>query len=126
MHVSGEPGLLGYLVPLSSFTKPCPKPTPSPASSLFHRPSHRLDDDNRGCPPLCFLDNPQIRRPSKNESWIALVQRGNCPFVEKAREGLKLGAKAVIVGGTKLGEDGRGVDEDDLVTMYSVGMRADF
>lgn len=59
--------LLGYVLPLSSFTSPCP-------------PSSVPNDANAGCPPLCQIGP---NRPDPKESWIALVQRGHCPFVDK-------------------------------------------
>ncbi|KAG8862979.1 hypothetical protein FRB96_000399 [Tulasnella sp. 330] len=49
------------------------------------------------------------------ENWIALVQRGECPFADKARVALALGAKAVIVGGYTV-KDG---EKDDLLNMFS-------
>jgi len=53
--------LLGYVIPLSSFTVPC-------------------DDiaavsPNLGCPRLC-INGP--KEPERTETWIALVQRGQC------------------------------------------------
>lgn len=57
--------LLGYVLPLSSFTSPCP---PRPNAS------------NSACPPLCHIGP---HRPDPKEPWIALVQRGDCPFVDK-------------------------------------------
>lgn len=64
--------LLGYVLPLSSFTTPCPTTSlPLPNTS------------NSACPPLCHIGP---HRPDPKEPWIALVQRGDCPFVDK--EGL--------------------------------------
>ena len=62
-----EQPLLGYVIPLSSFTSPCPT-SPLPNTS------------NSACPPLCQI-GPY--RPDPQETWIALVQRGHCPFVDK-------------------------------------------
>ena len=64
-----DDALLGYVLPLSSFTSPCP------ASAL-------INASNSACPPLCPI-GPD--RPNPKESWIALVQRGHCPFVDKER-----------------------------------------
>jgi hypothetical protein len=100
-RISNIPGLLGYLVPLNSFTHPCN--------------STSVDKSNEACPPLCLNDDGS--RPGKNESWIALVQRGGCPFAPKVREGQRWGARAVVVGGSTVSDDGK----DDLVTMYSKG-----
>lgn len=52
--------------------------------------------DNTGCPTLC--PSPPTRHPEQNETWFALVRRGDCDFVTKAREVQRLGAKALIVG----------------------------
>jgi len=92
--------ILGYVIPLSSFTSPCP----SNSSLLF-------PENNSGCPPLC------INGPNQpTESWIALVQRGKCEFVKKVREAQRLGARAVVVGGENPDESGY---PDMLVNMYS-------
>jgi hypothetical protein len=56
--------------------------------------------------------------PEKAETWIALVQRGSCQFVDKVRESQRLGAKAVVVGGDDPEVSG---NPDALVNMYSPG-----
>lgn len=65
--------LLGYVLPVSSFTSSCPPSTSLPLPNA----------SNLACPPLCHI-GPY--RPDPKEPWIALVQRGDCPFVDK--EGL--------------------------------------
>ena len=95
--------LLGYVIPLSSFTSPCPGNGSSSSSYPF------LPDPVQGCPDLC-VDGPN--QPEASETWIALVQRGGCPFVEKARQAQRLGAKAVVVGGDR-------ENPDALLNMYS-------
>ncbi|KAH9480598.1 putative RING finger protein C57A7.09 [Psilocybe cubensis] len=94
--------LLGYVIPLSSFTTPC-------------RASLNASDItlpfNSGCPDLCLNGS---ERPT--ETWIALVQRGKCEFVKKVREAQRLGAKAVVVGGEDPEISGF---PDTLVNMYS-------
>ncbi|KAJ7902384.1 hypothetical protein B0H13DRAFT_2252073 [Mycena leptocephala] len=76
--------ILGYVIPLSSFTAPC-------ASNASLLPV------NTGCPRLC-ISGPH--KPDSKETWIALVQRGGgCEFVKKVREAQRLGARAVVVGG---------------------------
>lgn len=92
--------LLGYVIPLSAFTAPCPDRN---ASYPF------VPDPVQGCPDLCF-EGPN--RPERSEPWIALVQRGGCPFVEKARQAQRLGAKGIVVGGDK-------ENPDVLLNMYS-------
>jgi E3 ubiquitin-protein ligase RNF13/E3 ubiquitin-protein ligase RNF167 len=97
--------LLGYVIPLNSFTVPCSNEAAS---------SHN-DSLNYGCPSLCVID-PSI--PERLEPWIALVQRGACQFVSKAREAQRLGAKAVVVGGEDPEISGK---PDTLVNMFSPG-----
>ena len=104
--------LLGYVIPLDSFTKPCSNHSfiSSSASPIIDTPL------NIGCPSVC-LDGPH--EPDPEEPWIALVQRGGCQFVEKAREAQRLGAKAVVVGGDNPDIYG---NPDTLVNMYSPGV----
>lgn len=97
--------ILGYVLPLSSFTKPCDVPSSSLIESV----------PNTGCPDLCF-DGPNA--PEASEPWIALVQRGKCEFANKVREAQRLGARAVVVGGDNPEKTGF---PDALVTMYSPG-----
>jgi RING-like zinc finger len=97
--------LLGYVIPLNSFTVPCSNGTITP----------HFDSPNLGCPSLCSID-PNI--PERLEPWIALVQRGACQFVSKAREAQKLGAKAIVVGGEDPAVSGK---PDTLVNMFSPG-----
>jgi hypothetical protein len=96
--------LLGYVIPLSSFTAPCSANTLAPSQPT----------QNRGCPPLCVI-GPN----DPTESWIALVQRGDCQFVDKVREAQRLGANAVVVGGDDPDLSG---NPDMLVNMYSPGV----
>lgn len=69
---------------------------------------------NSGCPQLCLTGPNQ-----PTETWIALIQRGQCEFVKKVREAQRLGAKAVVVGGDNPETSGY---PDTLVNMYSPGM----
>lgn len=101
--------LLGYVIPLSSFTTSCP----SNDTSLVDRHS------NSGCPKLCIIGPHQ---PDPSESWIALVQRGRCSFVDKVREAQRLGARAVVIGGQDPDVSGQA---DVLVNMYSTGDASD-
>ncbi|KAL1665428.1 hypothetical protein GGF50DRAFT_100516 [Schizophyllum commune] len=91
--------ILGYVIPLSSFTVPCAANT----TTL----------ENWGCPKLCLAGD---KSPEPSETWIALVQRGKCEFVKKVREAQRLGARAVIVGGDDPNISGY---PDTLVSMYS-------
>ncbi|KAF9483496.1 hypothetical protein BDN70DRAFT_799746 [Pholiota conissans] len=93
--------LLGYVIPLSSFTIPCNNANIT----------EELLPDNSGCPDLCVAGD---HHPT--ETWIALVQRGRCEFVKKVREAQRLGAKAVVVGGEDPEISGF---PDTLVNMYS-------
>jgi hypothetical protein len=94
--------LLGYVIPLSAFTGPCPT-----ENSTTHYPFKA--NPVQGCPNLC-ISGPS--KPDPEERWIALVQRGGCPFVEKARQAQQLGARAVVVGGDRK-------NPDALLNMYS-------
>src|SRR5258708_36356567 len=72
---------------------------PPPMSPLPIHPRidpRRNATDNTGCPMLC--PSPPTRHPEQNETWFALVRRGECDFITKAREVQRLGAKALIVG----------------------------
>ena len=99
--------LLGYVIPLSSFTIPCA----SNASRVNNKPL-----SNPGCPKLC-KSGPH--EPERTDTWIALVQRGGCEFVSKVREAQRLGAKGVVVGGSDPAEFG---NQDILVNMFSPSM----
>ncbi|KAJ3509160.1 hypothetical protein NLJ89_g5371 [Agrocybe chaxingu] len=92
--------LLGYVIPMSSFTVQCPR-----------NDTLRVASQNYGCPDLCIDGERQPTEP-----WIALVQRGKCEFVKKVREAQRLGAKAVVVGGENPATSGY---PDTLVNMYS-------
>ncbi|TCD70763.1 hypothetical protein EIP91_001792 [Steccherinum ochraceum] len=113
MYLS-EP-MLGHVIPLSSFTAPCPS---SNVSSTFGFSWARYPfeaDSVLGCPDLCISGEHQ---PDNTEKWVALVQRGGCPFVEKARMAQRLGARAIVVGGDK-------ANPDALLNMYSEGDSSD-
>ncbi|KDQ17452.1 hypothetical protein BOTBODRAFT_29635 [Botryobasidium botryosum FD-172 SS1] len=112
-RISASPGLTGYVLPLSSFTHACPSPIAISSANATRAP------DNFGCPPLCIRPP---HRPDEDENWIALVERGECPFADKARAAMSLGARAVIVGGRPSDEQG---GNDELITMYSPGDASD-
>ena len=95
--------ILGYVIPLSSFTAPCTR----------NQTINLGLPQNTGCSPLCVI-SPN----TPTDTWIALVQRGECEFVRKTREAQKLGAKAVVVGGDDPAISGY---PDALVNMYSPG-----
>lgn len=136
-HELDEP-LLGYVIPLDAFTVPCEEDDDDPesdsdaaegVSEVFEDSgddetstdeglvSDRPTDtpDNLGCPKVCVA-GPY--KPDSKDPWIALVQRGGCQFVEKAREAQRLGAKAIVVGGDNPEIYG---NPDTLVNMYSPG-----
>ncbi|KIY69881.1 hypothetical protein CYLTODRAFT_348670 [Cylindrobasidium torrendii FP15055 ss-10] len=96
--------ILGYVIPLNNFTKPC---APNATDPIVNSSS------NTGCPMLC-IDGPH--QPDPSEKWIALVQRGQCEFVSKVREAQRLGARAVVVGGVDPEISGL---PDTLINMYS-------
>jgi PA domain len=97
--------ILGYVIPLASFAEPCRGHAPHNSSLL---------PENAGCPNLCIKDG--MNQPG--ETWIALVQRGQCEFVKKVREAQRFGARAVVVGG---GDPLLTGFPDTLVNMYSPG-----
>ncbi|KAI0036573.1 hypothetical protein K488DRAFT_40943 [Vararia minispora EC-137] len=103
--------VLGYIIPLSAFTALC--------QEGFDTPNATLVEWNLGCPPLCLIGE---NVPDINEQWIALVQRGECQFVNKVREAQRWGAKAIVVGGDDPAENG---NPDVLVNMYSPGDSSD-
>lgn len=104
--------ILGYVIPMSSFTSPCQSEIYNQSGS----PSTLISlEENHGCPDLCVIGPHE---PEKTESWIALVQRGRCQFAHKVREAQRFGAKAVIVGGEDPELSG---NPDALVHMYSPG-----
>ncbi|KAJ3187784.1 hypothetical protein HDU85_006177 [Gaertneriomyces sp. JEL0708] len=55
--------------------------------------------------------------PPSTSNWIALVQRGECAFVEKVRAMQKSGAKAVVVGDN--------APHSGLITMFATGNTSD-
>ncbi|KZV73640.1 hypothetical protein PENSPDRAFT_574140 [Peniophora sp. CONT] len=101
--------LLGYVIPLNAFTVPCPEVE----VEMLNR------SVNTGCSRLCVVGE---NVPGVDEPWIALVQRGECQFVDKAREAQRLGAKGVVVGGDDPELHG---NPDVLVNMYSPGDASD-
>jgi E3 ubiquitin-protein ligase RNF13 len=109
--------VLGYVIPLSSFTYPCK--TDDHHAYEFNDYLH-IPTPNLGCPRLCAL-GPRV--PSRSEPWIALVQRGNCSFAAKAREAQSWGAKAIVVGGNDPDESGH---PDTLVSMVDSGKTFQF
>ncbi|KAF7290914.1 Mismatch repair-related protein [Mycena chlorophos] len=103
--------ILGYVIPLSSFTTPC---TPTTSNNVSSSAMTTTLPSNNACPRLCITGPHQ---PDPNETWIALVQRGGgCEFVKKVREAQRLGARAVVVGGEDPEISGY---PDLLVNMYS-------
>lgn len=130
--LSLEEPLLGYVIPLDAFTVPCEEQDPESdlEASVDSRDSNEgrnstgegvvTDEptdtpDNLGCPRVCVAGPYE---PDPNDPWIALVQRGGCQFVDKAREAQRLGAKAIVVGGDNPELHG---NPDTLVNMYSPG-----
>lgn len=137
-----EDPLLGYVIPLDAFTVPCEEVDPDSDSDAILTPAERAGGashdptsggtpaeglvsdrpndtpDNLGCPKVCVAGPYE---PDSKEPWIALVQRGGCQFVDKAREAQRLGAKAIVVGGDNPEMYG---NPDTLVNMYSPGAYA--
>lgn len=93
--------LAGYLVPVEAFYPDTTTTTTDPAALEIHR---------RACHPL-------PARPHLDRPWIALVERGSCPFVNKVRAMQHSGAAAVIVGDL--------YPSGPLITMYASGDTSD-
>lgn len=55
-----------------------------------------------------------IQSPSRNDNWIALVERGQCSFLQKVKSMQDSGAIAVVVGDRHF---------NGWVTMYAPGKR---
>lgn len=135
-----EDPLLGYVIPLDAFTVPCDEVDSESDSDAAWRSEERVGvapedsssggtltqaglvsdrptdtPDNLGCPRVCVAGPYE---PDSKEPWVALVQRGGCQFVDKAREAQRLGAKAIVVGGDNPEIYG---NPDTLVNMYSPG-----
>lgn len=54
----------------------------------------------------------KLKRKAPTEQWIALVERGQCTFIEKVRNMQASGAIAVVVGDN---------EKNGLITMYATG-----
>lgn len=67
------------------------------------------DNNSKGCLPV---DRKEIQKP-----WLALVERGECSFIDKVRAMQKSGAQAVVVGDN--------MPSDELTTMYAPGNTMD-
>ena len=62
------------------------------------------DDNQKGC--------SKLKREVSTKNWIALVERGQCTFIEKVRNMQASGAIAVVVGDN---------EKNGLITMYATG-----
>lgn len=51
-------------------------------------------------PSLDLRHGCEVMEPP-SDKWIALIERGNCSFIDKVRSMQQSGAIAVVVGGTK-------------------------
>ncbi|GET00141.1 E3 ubiquitin-protein ligase RNF13 isoform X1 [Rhizophagus clarus] len=58
----------------------------------------------------------KLKRKAPTNQWIALVERGQCTFIEKVRSMQASGAIAVVVGDNK---------KNGLITMYATGDTSD-
>jgi len=65
-------------------------------------------DNQKGC--------NKLKREVHTKSWIALVERGQCTFIEKVRNMQASGAIAVVVGDN---------EKNGLITMYATGDTSD-
>lgn len=60
--------------------------------------------------------------PTPPEAWVALSMRGHCPFSQKVRFAMELGASAVLFGDQSVVEGGIG-GYGGLLTPWSPGAR---
>uniref|UniRef100_A0A1D1Z0R5 RING-type E3 ubiquitin transferase n=1 Tax=Anthurium amnicola TaxID=1678845 RepID=A0A1D1Z0R5_9ARAE len=58
----------------------------------------------------------KMKKKAPTEKWIALVERGQCTFIEKVRNMQTAGAIAVVVGDN---------EKNGLITMYATGDTSD-
>lgn len=58
----------------------------------------------------------KLKKKAPTEDWIALVERGQCTFIEKVRNMQASGAIAVVVGDN---------EKNGLITMYATGDTSD-
>lgn len=65
-------------------------------------------DNQKGC--------DKLKKEVHTKSWIALVERGQCTFIEKVRNMQASGAIAVVVGDN---------EKNGLITMYATGDTSD-
>ena len=79
-----EDALNGYGIPMNSFTVQCHDDKNKTRNLFGYRHGDLFEGigPNLGCPRLCPSGN---HMPLPEESWIAIVQRGNCSFVSKVR-----------------------------------------
>ncbi|KAF8527346.1 hypothetical protein JB92DRAFT_2698718 [Gautieria morchelliformis] len=111
--------VLGYLIRVEDFSVPCDEDGDDAApngTAKWHREEVKA---RHGCPRLCVRGKD---KPESSETWMALVMRGGCTFVEKVREAQRFGAKGVVVGGETKAQDQHG---DGLVQMFSLGDSSD-
>lgn len=125
--------VLGYMIRVEDFSVPCDDEEGTEGGEKTHEPwwpgggnesgwerlrlqkASKNSDVRHGCPKLCLKDK---NKPEVTETWIALIMRGECTFVDKVREAQRFGAKGVVVGGENAEQDSHG---DGLVQMYSMG-----
>ncbi|KAF8581577.1 hypothetical protein K439DRAFT_1414191 [Ramaria rubella] len=112
--------VLGYLIRVEDYSVPCEGAgNGNGGDDISGGDEPWWPGARHGCPRLCMRDE---HKPRSSETWIALVMRGQCTFVEKIREAQRFGAKGVVVGGETAEQDQHG---DGLVQMYSLGDSAD-
>ncbi|CAG8516253.1 11987_t:CDS:2 [Cetraspora pellucida] len=65
-------------------------------------------DNQKGC--------NRLKKKYDNDNWIALIERGQCSFIDKVRNMQASGAIAVVVGDN---------EHNSLITMYATGDTSD-
>lgn len=87
-HIEEADGRIGWLIPLETVILGQDPDSTDP---------DRLERIRRGCPPEDNALEKPILAPPK-QGWVAVIERGSCPFATKVRYVQSLGASAAIVG----------------------------
>lgn len=91
-HINEQEGRVGWLAPMEVVL------LGKDAFEKEGKEGDEVEKARRGCPPADeeFKTNGTALQPP--EGWVAVMERGSCPFATKIRYAQSLGAAAVIVG----------------------------
>lgn len=98
-----EQDATGYLVAVDAL---------KPLNAVAESDDNKDGDDlaAKGCAPV---KQPRCVRNNNETKWFALVERGGCSFIDKARAMQKSGASAMVVGDNE--------QRGGLVVMFAAG-----